>query len=1352
MNYRLIFCLLLLGSSVAVDAQQLAFPEARGWGRFATGGRAGKVYHVTNLNDSGTGSLRDAVSQPNRIVVFDVSGVIRINSRLVFKSNITVAGQTAPGEGVTVYGDGMSCSGATNVIIRYMRFRMGAVGTKDADCGGLANGGNMIFDHCSFAWGQDENFSINWDSKGTAPHDITIQNSIVGQGLMQHSAGGLIQADNITMYRVLLCDNKTRNFKVKGKHQYVNNLVYNWSTYAYEMGGESSGESFANAVGNLFINGNTTSESANGFSGGNSGFHFYGDDNWQDRNKDGVFNPVLFTGDGGGDRQSQPYDYPDLEPWSGKDLVEKLLPDVGASLPYRDLADCYMVDEVLSFGKKGKLITNENELPIGVPTSWSWFKGEKPKDTDGDGMPDNWEVDNGTDPAVDDAMVLDGNGYTNIENYINSITIDDRQFFLRAPMLLTLQSATTNSLTLEWADYSDNEDGFIIEMQQDGAFVEMGRTQSSIFNLQSSILQPGKPYVVRVCAYQGDKKSDYTPELTVKTRPEQVDIIDCDTFTGEGDGEWLIDPTEDTTITLDEATEKTAVVVRSDANVTIGGSGYISGSASLNKTGNGTLTIATPQQYEGPTVLHQGVYEFSSLKNGGLSSGLGKSEEFAQNWVMDGGIYRYNGYTTFTNRSAKLYSDTGLDIVKSSTTLTMNGSFEGQGSLTIGGEGTMVVNTANFFKYDGDLRIEGGTVKLATKEISDAGIGNASRLVMAGGTFATVGKNEANVTYNFPIVAEAGTTSILNFDRWSTNKCSVSGTGTLQWGVCYLREYIEGNWDKFTGQLIITSTGSYGNNRQFAIRNGVGIKNATIYLKSGTAINGAKNESTFYLGGLSGDSGSKLSGFNVKAKGSGTWIVGGANTDETFRGIIDNNDQAGSHPGTTTIVKEGTGDWRLTGSNVYSGTTTVNAGKLIVNGTHSGTGAVTVRTGATLAGTGSLAAATTINTGAMLQAGDTLINKRGLTFNSTLKLNGTATLVVPADRTKSNTITLKGATTIASTATLQMDFDESPYDKTEYQVFNISGGTITGTFKQILPETPGEGQTWDATELYSKGVLKVVGGEKNPDDQSQVDPQPVGETKTALLAWGNMYTKSYNNNGVNNMMVGAENDEAQGFSLVCIGNLTKAYTSGGNNPKMSIPYNGEILLRTPIKLSNGAQNAIFMPEGAKATKLTIYSITGTNASNRTSYWKEVAGKTYTEDEATILDLNAPRDNPNAVSFTLDNVKDSVTFTNTGEQQCVILYLEYHYGGDNVKGDVNGDGTVDVADIAAIINVMASVGTRRVASVPTPRVASDYVPALNADVNGDGAVDVADIATVISIMAEKARILRGDSFDTPDERD
>ncbi len=1033
-------------SSMGLQAANLvAFPGAEGWGRFATGGRTGSVYHVTNLNDSGSGSLRDAVSKPNRIVVFDVSGVIRINSRISFASNLYVAGQTAPGEGVTVYGDGVSFSGANNIIVRYMRFRMGAVGTKDKDCAGVANGQNMIFDHCSFAWGQDENFSINWDNKGSAPKNITLQNSIVGQGLMTHSAGGLMQADNITLYRILMVDNSTRNFKVKGVNQYVNCLVYNWKNAAYNMGGDSAGDSFANIESNLFINGPAVG--GDGLTGGNANFHFYGADNWQDSNRDGVYNPKEFTGDGGGDRQAAPYDYPQLEKWAAQDLVEKLLPEVGASLPYRDIADCYMVDEVLSFGKKGKLITNENELPIGVPTTWKMFGGTKRADTDGDGMPDAWEEANGTDPQKDDAMTIAPNGYANIENYINSITKDDRQFFLRTPLLLELSSSTTNSLTLSWADFSDNEEGFVVEMKKDGSFVEIGRTAANVtsFTISDPSLKPAMAYVVRVCAFQGDQKSDYTAEVTVKTRPEQVDIIDAETFTGTGDGEWLIAPASDETFTLDEATPYNAVVVRSDANVTLNGAGCISGSASMNKTGVGTLTVQSDQQYEGATVLHQGTYEFSTLKNGGVASGLGMSQEFSQNWVMAGGTYKYTGGSTSTNRSAMLYDDTELNIAKKGAVVTMNGSIEGQGNMQIGGEGQVLVNTANFFKYDGDLVLKGGEVKLANKTVSDAGIGKATKLVLQGGKFTTVGKNEASVTYNFPIVAEAGTTSTTDFDLWNTNKCRVSGSGTLIWNVHYVREYIEGNWDGFNGHLIINGTGK-ANQSQFAVRNGTGVKNATVELKGTASLVGGKNQSTFYLGGLSGASTTALSGFNVKAKGEGTWVVGSANTDETFMGIIDDYDQAHSHPGKTSIVKQGTGDWRLTGKNTYSGTTQVQNGTLIVNGTHSGTGAVTVAAGAILAGKGKLAAAVTVN--GTLMVGDTLATDKGLTFSGGLKLGTNAKLQL-------------------NDAMMDKDY----VDGDKIQAFT---GTVTGKFNEIIPATPGNGQTWDTTELYTKGLLKVA--------------------------------------------------------------------------------------------------------------------------------------------------------------------------------------------------------------------------------------------------------------------------------------
>ena len=338
--------LVLLLVNKNVTAQQLAFPGAEGFGKYATGGRTGTVYHVTNLNDAGPGSLRDAVSVANRIVVFDVAGVIKITARIVVASNIYLAGQTAPGEGITVYGNGWSFTDANNTICRYMKIRMGAVGTSGKDANGIAEGHDMIFDHCSVSWGRDENFSIN----ATTAARITIQNSIISQGLLTHSAGGLIQTDGgVTLYRNLYADNGTRNNKLKGVNQYVNNIVYNWSAGAYIMGGDSEGESFSNAVGNCFIQGPV--DGVRPFSVGNNKYHIYELDNIQDSNRNGSFDPVTIQKSefgGGPDFQAVPYSYPALPTIASNLLLNDNLPVVGASLTYSDYADYYVVNEVKS--------------------------------------------------------------------------------------------------------------------------------------------------------------------------------------------------------------------------------------------------------------------------------------------------------------------------------------------------------------------------------------------------------------------------------------------------------------------------------------------------------------------------------------------------------------------------------------------------------------------------------------------------------------------------------------------------------------------------------------------------------------------------------------------------------------------------------------------------------------------------------------------------------------------------------------------------------------------------------------------------------------------------------------------
>ena len=448
-----------------------AFPTAEGYGRNATGGRGGEIYHVTNLNDSGSGSLRDAVSKSGRIIVFDVAGIITLKSVLVLKSNQTLLFQTAPGDGVEIYNNRVASSGASNLIVRYMRVRTGrqATGSDNMDAGGLSSGEHVIYDHCSFTWSTDECFSISADNKGTRPQHITLQNSIIGQGCMNHSAGGLIQTsdtEGVTIYRNLLIDNGARNFKVKGLNQYINNVVYNWgSSSCYDMS-NSEGRSDTWIAHNYFIKGpcyvwrNTPAAKVNEatynnpeicsptgpghayyevlsqetptkpFTRGNSNFNTYIAGNWYDADRDGVLDGVELTEgnwstycDGTPTFLSAPSSkHPTIESMSSaKEAYTWIVDHVGATLPKRDKVDAYMIDELVSLGTKGTIFRDQRktrQYPLG--DSWQQINttDSRPADTDKDGIPDTIEDQYGLDKRdPSDAAKIAANGYSNIENY-----------------------------------------------------------------------------------------------------------------------------------------------------------------------------------------------------------------------------------------------------------------------------------------------------------------------------------------------------------------------------------------------------------------------------------------------------------------------------------------------------------------------------------------------------------------------------------------------------------------------------------------------------------------------------------------------------------------------------------------------------------------------------------------------------------------------------------------------------------------------------------------------------------------------------------------------------------------------
>lgn len=1108
-RFSLLFALFL---TTTIFAQLPAFPGAEGFGKYATGGRFGSVYRVTNLNNSGPGSLRDAVSQPNRIVVFDVAGVIRITERMIVSANIYLAGQTAPGEGITVYGNGWSFSNAHNTICRYIKIRMGIVGSSGVDANGLASGHDIIFDHCSVSWGRDENFSIN----STTAQNITIQNSIISQGLITHSAGGLIQCDGgVTLYRNLYADNGTRNNKVKGVSQYVNNVVYNWSAGAYIMGGESSGQSYVNVTNNCFIQGPV--DGVRPLNDGNALFHIYATDNIYDNNRDGVFNPYTIPqSEYGGppDFQATPYAYPTLPTVPANTLLNELLPTVGASLPYRDYADYYVVNEVKSLGKKGDLIANENTLPFGAPTTWGLWAGTPRTDADGDGMPDAWETANGTNPSVNDAMTISANGYANIENYINGITAASSQEYLRTPLKLKQDSATQNTVYLSWLDYTEKEQGYTVERKVDGAWIQIGTTGVNGNTFAVTGLQPEESDTFRVKAFNASMQSGYSNEFIAKAKPVEVPVLDPAAFTpdltwtGAVSNDWdktttnwinassapaafadsskLLFPEAGTggkTVNLTAQMGANDILVNSNGNYTFSGPGFLAGGKSVNKTGSGTLSLLTNNTYTGATVLRAGTVELNKLAAGGLASSIGASANYGFNWVWKGGRWMYTGGSVSTDRNAVIDATTEFDVSNAASTVTFTGVLSGEGGLVKSGPGKLVLRSAN--PYAGETVIKGGILEVSTVANSpiseniidnNRGIGTSNVLRLHNGTYKTSnGSNELYEDYPLQLYVDDSTVNGFEPYRNANLSMTVHGNGTLNYTIPYLREIIQGDWSDFTGTLVAHGINTADTYSLLAIANGTGFPSNRIVTTGNTKIAAYEdNNKTLYIGGLSGNAGTMLStgGTKTASFGNGftTYVVGAAGTDETFNGVINNHlfGNAADGNGTTTIVKEGNGLWRLNGNNTYIGTTTITGGKLIFNGNNTGSGKITVNDGTVLAGKGTLTGE--VDVAGTLEPGDSSVH----TFTLKDKLTLQSTAVVAVDINKNGGTWDKLAVTgnIAYGGTLKINFTGTPASGDKYKIF-VTTAPVSGTITQFDPAVPGTGLEWRFNALTGELAVQA---------------------------------------------------------------------------------------------------------------------------------------------------------------------------------------------------------------------------------------------------------------------------------------
>ena len=439
---------LFLLSCTNYSYSQLAFPTAEGFGKNATGGRGGQVIIVTNLNDSGSGSLRAALDATvPRTIVFEVGGTINLNSNIyVSNGDLTLAGQTAPGDGILIKG-GMVQFEESNVIVRYIKFRPGPTAPSGYDAVSItAWAGNtvedIIFDHCSFSWGGDENFNIRGVNGGVVKN-ITLQNSIVSESTYGFLAGN--GCFNISIYKNLFALNSERNIRSNYPmsneldFEMINNVVYGFRVATKPSLGVQFSvlnnhyklSSQVNPINNAVVD-------ASSSGGGNtSQTHAYISGNIKPISmtvNDSALNPYLET---------TAYESSGIIPIPASELVNELINNVGASLPTRDAVDIRIIDH---FNNGDGTISSSGEYP-------TILNGTALADTDNDGMPNVWEIENGLNiNDASDRNNIQEDGYTNLEYFINFMSLIPETNHIDVGSDVSICEGDTTTLTATGAD------------------------------------------------------------------------------------------------------------------------------------------------------------------------------------------------------------------------------------------------------------------------------------------------------------------------------------------------------------------------------------------------------------------------------------------------------------------------------------------------------------------------------------------------------------------------------------------------------------------------------------------------------------------------------------------------------------------------------------------------------------------------------------------------------------------------------------------------------------------------------------------------------------------------------------
>ena len=552
-----IFIMLLISGSIYGQEMTLAFPGAEGGGMYTTGGRGGNVYFVTSLNDdmagnlsNKEGTLRWCLSQAGpRTIVFRVSGIIRLTSTLKVPANTTIAGQTAPGDGICIADNTVQING-NNIIIRYMRFRLGDETNTENDALWGRRFSDIIIDHCSMSWATDEcssfydnsNFTMQWCLLSES-----LRVSVHGKGA--HGYMGIWGGKTASFHHNLIAHHDSRNPRFCGARysnqpalelvDFRNNVIYNWGA---NSGYAGEGGSY-NMVNNYYKPGPNSSNSSRIFqpnpdNGSNSQpagvwgtFYVAGNymdgstsvtnDNWQgihpnpsSKNKNEIKSEVEF-------------EVPPVLTQSAAEAYELVLAQAGASFR-RDNTDARVVNETrnklapmrASNGTtRGGIIDTQND--VGGWDEYTFDLADLSVDTDNDGMPDDWETKNGLDPNdPSDGNNLNTEGYTMLEVYMNSLLKSETDTSVDKIALIKIARAypnPTSGITRVQFQLTEEQNVLIILSDITGKMIKQYAPQPSYkgFNeieIDASSLKSG----IYFCNIVNDKGMRQTVKMVVK--------------------------------------------------------------------------------------------------------------------------------------------------------------------------------------------------------------------------------------------------------------------------------------------------------------------------------------------------------------------------------------------------------------------------------------------------------------------------------------------------------------------------------------------------------------------------------------------------------------------------------------------------------------------------------------------------------------------------------------------------------------------------------------------------------------------------------------------------------------------